>query len=167
MVTKWRPCPSLEWPNHNLTVYKLNLATERVKNKGQNVGNIKQPTFFSLSLRKIQLQHLDKTLASKSWQNFSIKFGPKFSKLFGLARSCKERQGGVSWLLERLRESPGSHHSSLSNISDWLRDGQGKAIIQTASMSSWKGRWAESTQKCGVDQFRNIGWKRKLLEWNC
>ena len=119
-VTKWRPCPSLkyfkqEWPNHNLTVYKLNLATERVKNKGQNVGNIKQPTFFSLSLRKIQLQHLDKTLASKSWQNFSIKFGPKFSKLFGLARSCKERQGGVSWLLERLRESSHARVTSVKS----------------------------------------------------
>ena len=125
-VTKWRPCPSLkylkqEWPNHNLTVYKLNLATERVKNKGQNVGNIKQPTFFSLSLRKIQNQHLDKTLASKSWQNFSIKFGPKFSKLFGLARSCKERQGGVSWLLERLRESSHAMVTSVkSQQHKWL-----------------------------------------------
>ena len=45
---------------------------------------------------------------------------------------------------ERLRDfwrgcvslhTPGSHHWSLSNISDWLRDGQGKAIIQTASTS--------------------------------
>ena len=34
------------------------------------------------------------------------------------------------------------------------------------TFSSWKGRWAESTRKCGFDQFRNIGWKRKLLEWN-
>ena len=39
-------------------------------------------------------------------------------------------------------------------------------VISGIIFSSWKGRWAESTRKCGVDQFRNIGWKRKLQEWN-
>ena len=38
-------------------------------------------------------------------------------------------------------------------------------VISGIIFSSWKGRWAESTRKCGVDQFRNIGWKRKPLEW--